>query len=82
MSLLKRLEQAQLPVEQSSKLEELRTKRQPMASSRDDTIDIKSRIQEKLIAGLDPNLDVVARADEVKETIRELFHSFLNETGF
>lgn len=79
MSLLKRLEQAQLPVEQSSKLEELRTKRQPMASSRDDTIDIKSRIQEKLIAGLDPNLDVVARADEVKETIRELFHSFLNE---
>ena len=79
MSLLKRLEQAQQPVEQASKLEELRIRRQPSVASRQGNVDIKSRIQERLVAELDPNMDVVARADEVKRTIEELFHTFLNE---
>ena len=79
MSLLKRLEQAQQPVEQPSKLEDLRTRRQPTVASRPASTDIKARIQERLVAELDPNLDVVAHADEVRETIEELFHTFLNE---
>ena len=79
MSLLKRLEQVQQPVEQPSKLEELRTRRQPTVAARPASTDIKARIQERLVAELDPNLDVVAHADEVRETIEELFHTFLNE---
>jgi len=79
MSLLKRLEQVQQPVEQSSKLEELRTRRQPTVASRPGNMDIKASIQEKLVAELDPNLDVVTHADEIRETIEELFHTFLNE---
>ncbi len=61
MSLLKRLEQGQRPPMEHgpSKLQEMRVKRQaPAAGSRDAYQDLKGRIQDKLIAELDPGMDI------------------------
>ena len=81
MSLLKRLEQGQRPAveEQPSRLQEMRVKRQaPVASSRDAYLDLKSRIQNKLIAELDPSMDI-SQTGEVRSTIEEMFEAILME---
>ncbi len=81
MSLLKRLEQGQRPqVEQSpSKLQEMRVKRQaPAAGSRDAYQDLKGRIQDKLIAELDPGMDI-SQTSEVRASIEEMFETILME---
>jgi pilus assembly protein CpaF len=81
VSLLKRLEQGQRPqVEQSpSKLQEMRVKRQaPAAGSRDAYQDLKGRIQDKLIAELDPGMDI-SQTSEVRASIEEMFETILME---
>ncbi len=81
MSLLKRLEKGQGPevAESQSVLQEMRVKRQaPMAGSRDAYRDLKRRIQEKLIAELDPAMDIT-QTGEVRATIEEMFETILME---
>jgi pilus assembly protein CpaF len=81
MSLLKRIEKGQEPAADSpSKLSELRIKRQPAAAKRDAYLDLKTRVQNKLIAELDPSMDV-SKTDEVRGNIEELFDSVLSEEG-
>jgi pilus assembly protein CpaF len=94
MSLLKRIEQGQGsdsgPKPQgeakpggadSSRLSSLQTKRtnapitSPQAGS---YFDLKTRVQNKLLAELDPSMDV-SRTEEVKRTIQELFEQILGE---
>jgi pilus assembly protein CpaF len=51
----------------------------PASSAAQDTYqDLKSRVQNKLIAGLDPSIDVT-RTSDVRRTIQELFEQILNE---
>lgn len=81
MSLLKRLEKGQGPevAESRSVLQEMRVKRQaPVAGSRDAYRDLKGRIQEKLIAELDPAMDIT-QTGEVRATIEEMFETILME---
>ncbi len=81
MSLLKRIERNQEPVtdDRVSKLQELRVKRtSPAAGSRDAFIDLKNRIQQKLIAELDPSIDIRQTA-EVRSTIQEMYETMLAE---
>jgi pilus assembly protein CpaF len=81
MSLLKRLEQGQKPEAEAapSRLQEMRIKRQaPVAGSRDAYLDLKGRIQHKLIAELDPSMDVT-QTSEVRSTIEEMFETILME---
>ncbi len=81
MSLLKRIEKGQEPTAESpSKLSELRIKRQPAAAKRDAYLDLKTRVQNKLIAEIDPSMDV-SKTDEVRGNIEELFDSVLSEEG-
>jgi pilus assembly protein CpaF len=82
MSLLKRIERSQQPSSggsqggAGSKMRELRVRRQATASTRDTHADIKMRVQNQLIAELDPKMDM-SRTDEVRETIEELFDQIL-----
>ena len=81
MSLLKRIEKSQVPDDdpQVSKLQELRVKRSsPGTGSRDPYSDLKNRIQAKLIAELDPSMDVSQTA-EMRNTIQEMFETMLQE---
>jgi pilus assembly protein CpaF len=81
VSLLKRIERNQEPVtdDRVSKLQELRVKRtSPVAGSRDAFIDLKNRIQQKLIAELDPSIDIRQSA-EVRATIQEMYETMLAE---
>lgn len=83
MSLLKRIERSQQQEDNSraepSKLQELRVKRaSPVAGSRDAYVDLKNRIQQKLIAELDPSMDITQTA-EVREAIQEMFEAMLAE---
>lgn len=82
MSLLKRIERNQQTGpenRQSSKLQELRVKRSsPTVGSRDAYVELKNRIQQKLIAELDPSMDITQTA-EVRTTIREMFEATLEE---
>lgn len=81
MSLLKRIERNQEPVtdDRVSKLQELRVKRtSPATGSRDAFIDLKNRIQQKLIAELDPSIDIRQTA-EVRATIQEMYETMLVE---
>jgi len=94
MSLLKRIEQGQGSEgsksqgsgqsgsgSDSSRLSSLQTKRtnapitSPQAGS---YFDLKTRVQNKLLAELDPSMDIT-RTDEVKRTIQELFEQILSE---
>ncbi|MFL7869135.1 MAG: CpaF family protein [Anaerolineales bacterium] len=94
MSLLKRIEQGQGSDSgskssgesrpggaDSSRLSSLQTKRtnapitSPQAGS---YFDLKTRVQNKLLAELDPSMDIT-RTDEVKRTIQELFEQILGE---
>jgi pilus assembly protein CpaF len=81
VSLLKRIEKGQEPGvdQQLSKLQELRVKRStPRSGSRDTYSDLKNRIQQKLIAELDPGMDLTQTA-EVRATIQEMFETMLHD---
>lgn len=88
MSLLKRIEQGQVsnsaPAEtsnQTSKLQTLQARRvaAPGATAQKDTYyDLKSRVQNRLLAELDPGMDI-SKVNEVRTTIQELFEQVLAE---
>jgi pilus assembly protein CpaF len=61
-------------------LEELRVRRAPAAPARDTFIDLKERIQDKLIAELDPQMDI-SQTDEVRRTIEEMYDQILVQEG-
>lgn len=88
MSLLKRIEKSQqpsgggegqqkasLPAPGKPKIPEPRL-RAPGGQSRDPFKDLKDRIQDKLVAELDPSMDVT-RTDEVRRTIQDMFEHIL-----
>ena len=56
--------------------------RRPMApvgiTQQDTYQDLKTRVQNKLLAGLDPTMDI-SKVNEVRRTIQELFEQILNE---
>jgi len=77
MSLLKRIEKSQHPIEAPSRLKELHVKRRPtVAPARDAYMDLKNRIQDRLIAELDPTMDI-SHTDEVRRTIEEMYDTIL-----
>lgn len=90
MSLLKRIElkqtgrltedngQQDSPL--SSKMEALRFRRQPLASAKDPLASLRSRIQNQLVAELDPQLDIT-QADGIRDIIREMFDTLLAQEG-
>ncbi len=81
MSLLKRIEKGQEPgeIQRTSKLQELRVKRStPGSGTRDTYSDLKNRIQQKLIAELDPGMDLTL-TEEVRATIQEMFETMLHD---
>ena len=82
MSLLKRIEKGQEPGvdQQLSKLQELRVRRSTTQGSgpKDAYSDLKNRIQQRLIADLDPGMDLSQTA-EVRATIQEMFETMLHE---
>ncbi len=90
MSLLKRIERSQQPGEGEAKSSggsvsspirprtpEQQARRAPAATHvRDAFKDLKERIQDKLVAELDPAMDV-SRTDEVRRTIQDMFEQIL-----
>ncbi|MBE3142147.1 MAG: Flp pilus assembly complex ATPase component TadA [Thermoplasmata archaeon] len=93
MSLLKRIEQGQgKPSEQStgtpqasggdaSRLSSLQVRRvsAPSAAPQAGTyFDLKTRVQNRLLAELDPSMDIT-KTDNVRKTIQGLFEQILNE---
>ncbi len=52
--------------------------RRPVPRARDAYMDLKTRVQNRLLAELDPSMDV-SKTDEVKATIRELYEAILQE---
>ncbi|HSR29925.1 MAG TPA: CpaF family protein, partial [Anaerolineae bacterium] len=83
MSLLQRIEKnQQLPVQQpaederTTRLEDLRIHRRAAAPARDKFRDLKSRIHDRLLAELDPKMDV-SKTDEVRRNIEEMFDALL-----
>ena len=90
MSLLKRIEQGQgKPTSQSggengegsSRFVNLQARRvaPPGVSAQKDTfLDLKSRVQNRLLAELDPTMDI-SRVNDVRSTIQELFEQVLAE---
>ena len=85
MSLLRRIEkerqsamQEPASVDKPSRKTEMRVRRQPASPVRDAYLDLKTRIQNKLIADLDPTMDVTQTA-EVRRTIEEMYNNILAE---
>jgi pilus assembly protein CpaF len=88
MSLLRRIEgRPAEPAEQtpagngngsSHKLEELRQRRQAAAPVRDQMGELKSQLQSRLIADLDPRMDLT-KQDEVRQVIRQMFDNLLQQ---
>ena len=62
----------------TSGLQARRVAAPPISSAQDTYQDLKNRVQTKLLAGLDPSMDVTKTAD-VRRTIQELFEQILNE---
>ncbi|MGC9469647.1 MAG: CpaF family protein [Anaerolineae bacterium] len=52
--------------------------RRPVPQARDAHMDLKNRVQNRLIAELDPAMDV-SRTDEVRQTIKEMYDEILQE---
>ncbi|NUM46829.1 MAG: CpaF family protein [Anaerolineales bacterium] len=90
-SLLKRIEQGQgaSPVSKApdnqaaedSRLAALKTRRMPppgVKPQQNTYLDLKSRVQNRLLAELDPSMDV-SRVGEVRRAIQELFEQILAE---
>ncbi|RLC67529.1 MAG: CpaF family protein [Chloroflexi bacterium] len=78
MSLLKRIEKERQTAEGHSGKAEMRVRRQPAAPARDAYLDLKTRIQNKLISNLDPTMDVT-QTDKVRKTIEEMYTDLLAE---
>ncbi len=78
MSLLKRIERERKVAGQQPAQKEMRVRRQPATPARDAYLDLKTRIQQKLIAELDPTMDVT-RTDEVRRTIEDMYTNILAE---
>jgi pilus assembly protein CpaF len=79
VSLLKRIEkERQVPGQQQPAQKEMRVRRQPASPARDAYLDLKTRIQQKLISELDPTMDVT-KTDEVRRTIEEMYNNILGE---
>jgi pilus assembly protein CpaF len=88
MSLLKRLQQAEGSQPQTPAGKQDAPQSQPgqvrrftpaTTSTQQDTYqDLKTRVQNKLLSGLDPTMDV-SKVNEVRRTIQELFEQILNE---
>jgi pilus assembly protein CpaF len=77
MSLLKRIErERQTTGQEPAAQKEMRVRRQPASPARDAYMDLKTRIQNKLISELDPTMDVT-KTDEVRRTIEEMYHNIL-----
>lgn len=77
MSLLKRIERSQQTTpDRPSKLEELRVLRQTVAPARDAYLDLKTRVQDKLVAELDPKMDIT-QTKEVRRIVEEMFETIL-----
>lgn len=86
MSLLKRIEQGQGNTALGGDLEaknrilavQARRVTPPVAPQRDTYLDLKTRVQNRLLAELDPGMDIT-RVSEVRQTIQELFDQVLGE---
>jgi len=92
MSLLKRIEQGQgktpeeadnqeSPSSDTSRLASLQARRVSAPSTKPQAgtyFDLKTRVQNKLLAELDPSMDIT-KTDEVKQNIQGLFEQILNE---
>ncbi len=88
MSLLKRIEQGQTTAtspgngrKSTSQSGKIQSKGDPVggtSSQRDTYSDLKTRVQNRLLAELDPTMDVT-RVGEVRNTIQELFEQVLAE---
>ena len=94
MSLLKRIEQGQskpsdqstnqtqqVPAEDGSRLMNLQNRRlggQSAQTQAGSYYDLKTRVQNRLLAELDPSIDVT-KTVEVRRTIQDLFDQILNE---
>lgn len=82
MSLLKRIERSQQGETDTraagTKMHELRVRRQAVSPSRDAYADVKTRVQNQLIAEIDPKMDM-SQTDEVRATIEEMFDQILTE---
>ena len=84
MSLLRRIEQGQEPSggdENRSQISNVRARRVAppgVSSQRDTYTDLKNRVQARLLAELDPGMDIT-RIGEVRDTILELFEQVLAE---
>jgi pilus assembly protein CpaF len=65
---------------EQSKLTEMRLKRAPASTSptRDAYLDLKTRVQNKLLAEMDPSMDV-SKTDEVGRRSREVLRRRLTE---
>ncbi len=62
----------------ASKMRELRVRRQAASPVRDQYVDIKTRVQNRLIAEIDPQMDM-SQTDQVRTQIEELFDQILAE---
>ncbi|MCS6907958.1 MAG: CpaF family protein [Anaerolineales bacterium] len=86
MSLLKRIEQGQSnapgggDLDAKARLLAVQARRPTPAAApqRDTYLDLKTRVQNRLLAELDPAMDVT-RVSEVRQTIQELFDQVLSE---
>ena len=65
---------------ESSRLAEMRLRRPTVAASptRDAYMDLKTRVQNKLLSEMDPSMDVT-KTDEIRSAIEELYDSVLAE---
>ena len=81
MSLLRRMEKKDSPsssTKSRNQEKQSSVKRRPVTASRDAYMDLKTRIQNRLVAELDPAMDV-SQTQEVRETIRQMYMSILDE---
>ncbi|MBI5956624.1 MAG: CpaF family protein [Chloroflexi bacterium] len=81
MSLLKRIEAGTgplAPVDTTARGEEVGLRKPVISPARDAFQELKTRVQNKLIAGLDPKMDL-SRRDLVRRTIEELFNAILEQ---
>lgn len=86
MSLLKRIEQGQGVTslngdsDAKNRIMAVQARRvaPAVAPQRDTYLDLKTRVQNRLLAELDPGMDI-SRVSEVRQTIQELFDQVLSE---
>jgi len=81
VSLLRRMEKKDSPsssTKSRNQEKQSSVKRRPVTASRDAYMDLKTRIQNRLVAELDPAMDV-SQTQEVRETIRQMYMSILDE---